>query len=203
MRTIDSLEELRAIYDDAVPGALTKVAPQITPLYRTWIESARFTILTTVGPRGTDASPRGDAGPVVHVLDAQTLWLPDWRGNNRLDSLENVVVDGRVSLMFMVPGSNNVVRVNGTAVLSADDAVTGHFQLAEKSGKRPKTVVVITVSEVYFQCAKALMRSELWRGVEVSQVVPSAGEFLREVTAGFDAEAYDDGYPEYAKDRMW
>jgi len=200
MHTIDSLDELRTIYDAAIPGALTKVAPRITPLYRKWIEQARFTVLTTVGPKGTDASPRGDVGAVVHVADEKTLWLPDWRGNNRLDSLENVVVDGRVSLMFMVPGSNNVVRVNGSAVLTADNALTGIFR---RNDRIPKTVIVISVAEVYFQCAKALMRSELWQAAAPSETVPTAGEFLREVTSGFDAEAYDEGYADYAKDKMW
>jgi uncharacterized protein len=96
-----------------VPTSLTKVAPGLTPLYRQWIEAARFCVLSTVGEDGTDGSPRGDDGPVVRVVDARTLWLPDWRGNNRIDSLRNIVRDGRVSLMFMVPGSANVVRVNG------------------------------------------------------------------------------------------
>lgn len=200
MQTITTVAQLRALYDDAVPGSLTKVAPQITPLYRRWIEASRFTVLTTVGPGGTDASPRGDRTSVVTVADAKTLWLPDWRGNNRLDSLENIVVDGRVSLMFMVPGSNNVVRVNGAAVLSVDDAITGTFRKGEK---QPKTVIVVEVAEVYFQCAKAIMRSELWRSEADRALVPSAGEFLREVESGFDATAYDEGYPEYAKDRMW
>lgn len=200
MQTITTLTELRALYDDAVPGSLTKVSPHITPLYRRWIEASRFTVLTTVGPDGTDASPRGDRGGVVRVVNSKTLWLPDWRGNNRLDSLENIVVDGRVSLMFMVPGSNNVVRINGAAVLCVDDSITKQFR---KDEKQPKTVIVIEVREVYFQCAKAIMRSELW-GSDVGRVaVPTAGEFLREIQSGFDAAAYDKGYPEYAKDRMW
>lgn len=200
MQTIDSLDELRALYDAAVPGSLTKVASKITPQYKKWIEQARFTVLTTVGPSGTDASPRGDTGAVVRIADKQTLWLPDWRGNNRLDSLENVVVDGRVSLMFMVPGTNNVVRVNGSAVLTADEAVTGTFRHGERS---PRTVIVISVAEVYFQCAKALMRSDLWLSSSGDAAVPTAGEFLREVESGFDAEAYDEGYADYAKDKMW
>ena len=126
MNKVESITELEALYDDVVPGALTKVKTQITPKYRQWIEASRFLILSTVGTQGTDASPRGDAGPVVKVQDPQTLLLPDWRGNNRLDSLRNIVEDGRVSLMFMVPGSNNVVRVNGTAILTTD----GHRTLS-------------------------------------------------------------------------
>lgn len=157
-------------------------------------------VLTTVGPEGTDASPRGDKGPVVAVEDDHTLLLPDWRGNNRLDSLRNIVRDGRVSLMFMTPGCTNVVRVNGQALLTDDADLRARF---EKDGQTPRAVIVTTAREVYFQCAKALMRSELWAGKDLSAAVPTAGEFIREFTEGFDAKAYDDGYGDYAKDRMW
>jgi len=198
--TLDTIEDLEALYEAAVPGAVTKVATAMTPLYRQWIEAARFVVLSTVGPEGTDASPRGDDGPAVRIADDGTLWLPDWRGNNRIDSLRNVVRDGRVSLMFMVPGCNNVVRVNGTAVVSADPAVTTQF---EQRGKNPKVVIITTIGEMYFQCAKALMRSELWTSPDVSDSVPTAGQFLKEVTDDFDAKSYDEGYPEYAKTKMW
>lgn len=200
MRTIDTIADLEALYDEASPGSLRKVATRITPLYGRWIEESRFCILSTVGPDGTDASPRGDNGPVVRIADEHTLWLPDWRGNNRLDSLRNIVADGRTSLMFMIPGSTNVVRVNGRAVLTDDAAVTETFL---QGGRHPRVVIVVTVGEVYFQCAKALMRSALWAGSEAPADVPTAGEFLREVDETFDAETYDAGYPEYARDRMW
>lgn len=200
MQTINSTEELTALYDETVPGAITKVTDHITPLYRQFIESARFAVISTVGPQGTDASPRGDVEPVVRIADARTLWLPDWRGNNRLDSLANIVVDGRVSLMFMVPGSNNVVRINGSAVLTPDEAVTRVFT---RNQKQPRTVIVISVGEVYFQCAKALMRSALWSAQDDVKPVPTAGQFLKEVRSNFDATTYDAGYADYAKDRMW
>ena len=198
MSAISDIAALEALYGAAAQGSLDKVANAITPLYREWIAASRFVVLSTVGPEGTDASPRGDDGPVVRVADAGTLMLPDWRGNNRIDSLRNIVRDGRVSLLFMVPGSQNVVRVNGTGIVTAEAGVTGLF---DKGGKTPVTVVVVTVGEVYFQCAKALMRSGLWSGEEVA--VPSAGDFLREAKDGFDAESYDAGYPEHAKERMW
>lgn len=200
MQTITDIETLEGLYDQAVPVALNKVATALTPLYRRWIGASRFVVLTTVGPEGTDASPRGDAGPVVAVQDPSTLLLPDWRGNNRLDSLRNIVRDGRVSLMFLVPGCNNVVRVNGSAVLTADPDMVGRF---EQQGRRPRTVIVITVGEVYFQCAKALMRSALWHGEDRGRDVPTAGDFIREFSEGFDATAYDAGYADYARDRMW
>ncbi len=127
------------------------------------------------------------------------MLLPDWRGNNRMDSLRNIVRDGRVSLMFMVPGSNTVVRINGRAVLSVDPALTETFS---QSGKHPRTVIVITVTEAYFQCAKALMRSALWSADPV-EGLPTAGDFLKEQVADFDAKTYDEGYAEYAKKGMW
>ena len=200
MKPIKDIETLEALYDDAVPASLTKVARQLTPLYQQWIEASRFVILSSVGPEGTDASPRGDEGAVVRITDKKTLMLPDWRGNNRIDTLRNIVRDERVSLMFMVPGSKNVVRINGTAILTADPMVTKTF---EKKQMRPKTVIVITIGEMYFQCAKALMRSALWTSPDESKKVPSAGQFIKEMMSDFDAETYDTGYNDYAKDRMW
>lgn len=200
MTPIKSLEALTALYPEVSPRSLAKVATRMTPLYRTWIEASRFCVLTTVGPEGTDGSPRGDAGPVVRITDDQTILLPDWMGNNRLDSLRNIVRDGRVSLMFMVPGSTNVVRINGTAILTADPEAIGLF---DNSGKTPRSVIVVTISEMYFQCAKAVMRARLWSGEDEAQGLPTAGAFLKEMESGFDAETYDATYPEYAKTRMW
>jgi hypothetical protein len=200
MRIIGDIAALEALFEAPLPTSLAKVARRLTPLYRRWIGAARFCVLSTVGPEGTDGSPRGDDGPVVRIVDDRTLWLPDWRGNNRIDSLRNIVRDGRVSLLFMVPGSDNVVRVNGTAVLTDDPAATAAF---ERDGRTPKLVVVVTVGEVYFQCAKALMRAGLWSGGRPAPDLPTAGEFLRDADAGFDAETYDRTYPQAARDRMW
>lgn len=200
METIKTIAELEALYDTVVQGAVDKVRTQITPAYQQWIEAARFVVLTTVGTEGTDSSPRGDDGAVARIVDPHTLWLPDWRGNNRLDSLRNIIEDGRLSLMFMIPGNNNVVRINGTAVLTNDDAVTSTFAQRDK---HPRSVIVVRVGEVYFQCAKALMRSRLWQTGDHAPNVPTAGQFIAEYNAAFDANAYDEGYPEYAKDRMW
>ncbi len=199
MKTIQSIDDLETLYDAAVPASLTKVITRITPHYAAWINAAKFCVLTTVGPEGTDGSPRGDTGPVLRLIDDKTLHLPDWRGNNRIDSLRNIVRDGRVSLMLMVPGANNVIRINGTAVLSADPAVTETF---EQRGKHPKSVIVITVAEAYFQCAKAIMRSDLWGG-DAADGLPTAGQMIKEQQAEFDGQSYDDNYAEYAKTRMW
>ena len=157
-------------------------------------------ILSTVGPEGTDASLRVTVTKWSVSPNPKTILMPDWRGNNRLDSLKNIVRDGRLSLMFMVPGSNTVVRVNGTATLTAQAGMTEQFK---QQGKLPRTVIVIAVDEVYFQCAKALMRSRLWSVGDESEGLPTAGEFLQENLPEFDAAAYDAGYPEYAKDRLW
>ena len=200
MQPITDISTLEALYEDAVPTSIDKVMHHMTPTYRQWIDASRFVVLSTVGPEGTDASPRGDDGPVARIADDKTLLLPDWRGNNRLDSLRNIIRDPRVSLMFMVPGCNNVVRVNGDAVLTADDTLTGRF---ETNGKCPRSVIVVTIGDMYFQCAKALMRSRLWASGNESERVPTAGQFVKEFKKGFDAESYDSGYAENAKDRMW
>ena len=173
----------------------------MTPLYRRWIMASRFCVLTTVGPEGVDGSPRGDDGPVVLELDEGTLALPDWRGNQRLDSLRNIVRDPRVALMFMVPGSNNVVRVNGRARVTADEALRGQF---EKNGKTPATVIVIEIGEIYSQCARAVMRAGLWAAGDESGGLPSVGDMLAEMTDGrIDGKAYDEEWPGRAAKTMW
>jgi PPOX class probable FMN-dependent enzyme len=200
LQTIKSIDQLETLYGAAIPAATEKVQAAITPAYRAWIEASRFLILATVGSSGVDSSPRGDRGPVVEIMDVKTLLLPDWRGNNRLDSLRNIVEDGRVSLLFMVPGCKNVVRVNGTAVVSVERSLLQRFR---RENNYPRTVVVVSVVEVYYQCAKAFMRSGLWHSGDESDAVPTAGEFRREVEAQFDVAAYDQGYDAYAQPRLW
>ena len=201
MRRIADIPALEALYGTPGAPALRKVAHRMTPLYRKWIMASKFCVLTTVGPSGTDGSPRGDDGPVVLELDDETLAMPDWRGNNRLDSLRNIVEDGRVSLMFMVPGSNNVVRLNGTAFLTDDAELRARF---EKGGKQPATVIVIEVGEIYTQCARALMRAGTWAGVDESAGLPTAGEILAEMTKGAEGgKAYDDAWAPRAAKTMW
>ena len=200
MRIIQSIEALEELYEPAVQTSLDKVASEITPLYRQWIEASRFVILSTVGPEGTDASPRGDDCPVVSIENSTELILPDWRGNNRLDSLRNIVRDKRVSLMFMVPGSNNVVRINGEAVVTDEPSIVARF---EKAGKFPRSVIIVRVVEIYFQCAKALMRSKLWSSEDESAGLPTAGDFIKQFNKEFAARAYDENYAENAKSRMW
>lgn len=200
MRTLTEVDELTALYPEAVPAAVAKVAARLTPLYREWIEGSRFCILSTAGPEGVHGSPRGDDGPVVRVRDDRTLLMPDWRGNNRLDCLRDIVRDGRVALLFLVPGSNTTVRVNGRAVVTDDDALRESF--ARKS-ILPATVIVISIAEVYSQCAKALIRSGLW-GRDDRDSVPTVGQILAEVTDGAHGGAgYDANYEDYARPRLW
>ena len=152
-------------------------------------------------PGGTDGTPRGDEGPVVMILDDQTLAMPDWRGNDRIDSLTNIVADGRVSLMFLINGSTNAMRVNGSARLTDDDALRDRFKRGEN---RPRTVIVISIAEIYPQCARAILRSELWAAGDQSEGLPSIGDMLAEVTSGaFDGAAYDAEWPGRAAKTLW
>ncbi len=197
---ITDVGQLEALYGQPGKASIIKVAPQLTPLYRKWILASRFCVISTVGPDGTDGSPRGDDGPVVQALDAKTLLLPDWRGNNRMDTLRNIVADGRISLMFLVPGSNNVVRVNGQAVVSLDPDLLTRFV---QNGRQPRSVVVIKIAEVYSQCARALMRAGIWAASDESADLPSVGELLAEQEAGFDAGQYDADWGARAAKTMW
>ena len=197
---VEDIATLEAIYGTPGAASIRKVAHRMTPLYRQWIMASRFCVLSTVGPEGTDGSPRGDDGRVVTELDDQTLLMPDWRGNNRMDSLRNIVTDDRVSLMFMVPGSTNVVRINGRARISVDAALCGRF---EDRGRRPRSVIVIRIGEIYSQCARAVMRAGLW-GPDESAGLPSMGDILAEQTDGeVGGAAYDAAWPERAAKSLW
>jgi len=197
---IKTVEELEALYGQPKAPSLKKVADHITAEYAAFIKASPFVALTTVGPEGLDCSPRGDNGQVVFIEDKQTLVLPDWHGNNRIDSLRNVVRDGRVSLMFLVPGSSMVVRVNGRGRISAAPDL---LQRYEKSGKVPRSILLITPNEVYFQCARAIMRAGLWDG-PVLVDLPSAGDILAAMTAGdIGGKEYDKSWPERAAKTLW
>lgn len=187
---ITTLDDLHAHYGTPGKPALAKVTAHLTPAYAAFIAASRFCILSTVGPEGTDGSPRGDEGPVVVPLDAETLLMPDWKGNERIDSLRNIIRDGRVSLIFLVAGSTTAVRVNGHAKLTADADLRARF---DRNGTQPRSVIVIRVAEVYSQCARALQRSALWTTPHAENL-PTPGQMLQDATAGaingaeYDAE---------------
>ena len=203
MKIIGSIEELNEIYGAGLSQAsVDKVTKELTPLYRGMIEMSPFVALATVGPEGLDCSPRGDLGGVVRIIDDRTLHLPDWRGNNRVDSLSNIVRDPRLSLMFLIPGSNTVMRINGRGVVSNDEALLESFEM---DGKHPRTVTVINIVEVYFQCARAVMRAELWNAdhfVDPANL-PTPGQMLKDAVGDFDHETYDREWPARAAKTMW
>ncbi len=204
MAIITTITELEAVYDQKPALASTaKVADHITPAYRKLMEHAPFVVMATSGPEGLDCSPRGDAGAVVRVRDEKHVALPDRRGNNRIDSLRNIVTDPRVALLFLLPGSGTTLRINGTAQITTDDSLCESFEI---EGKLPRCVVVITVEAVYFQCARAVIRAGLWDHTRhiASEHIPSAGEILSEMTAGgIDGKKYDAEWPGRAKASMW
>jgi PPOX class probable FMN-dependent enzyme len=189
MDVITTLDMLHAHYGTPADPAIRKVTARLTPSYRKVIERSRFCILSTVGPEGTDGSPRGDDGPVVAVLDDHTLALPDWKGNERIDSLHNIVRDGRCSLCFLIPGWKNLIRVNGTARLTADPDLRARF---DRGGVQPRTVILIDVAEVYSQCARAVVRAGLWTAGDQSEGLPTTGQMLADASdGGIDAAEYD------------
>lgn len=201
---ISTLEALEAIYDTPpLPPSTVKDIGRLTPDYRRLIAASPFVALATVGPEGLDCSPRGDGAGFVRIVDDRTLVLPDRRGNNRIDSLRNVVRDPRVALMFLIPGSGTAFRVNGRAVISADPELLASFAV---DGKAPRTALVITIEAAYFQCARAIIRAGLWdpaRHVDPKSL-PTPGQILANITDGeVGGQAYDAEWPGRAAKTMW
>lgn len=200
---IETIEQLEAIYGQPGEAATIKVAHRITPSYRALIESSPFAILATCGEEGLDCSPRGDLPGFVRVHDDLTLIIPDRRGNNRVDSLRNLIRDPRAALLFLIPGSGTTLRVNGRALVSADPELLASFGV---EGKTPRSVIVMTVEELYFQCARAIIRSHLWdpgRHVDLKSL-PTPGEILAEMSKSrVGGEEYDKAWLERARQTMW
>ena len=203
MPTITTLEELEALYGRPVEASVVKEVNHITPHYRACIGASPFAALATCGPEGLDCSPRGDLPGFVRVHDERTLLMPDRRGNNRADSLRNIVRDPRVALLFLIPGVGTTLRVNGRAHLTTDADVLASFAV---EGKAPRTVVVVAVDAVYFQCARAVVRSELWnpaRHVDPASL-PSPGQILAAMSeCRVGGEQYDRDWPERARKTLW
>lgn len=192
---IQTLAALEALFDPVGEASVRKEVPSLHPVYRRWIEASPFAVLATSGPEGLDASPRGDPAPLVTVADEHTLWLPERRGNNRVDSLRNIVADPRVGLLFMIPGVGETLRVNGRARILVEPGLLQRFAMG---AALPKCVIEVTVDAVYFQCARALQRSQLWAPRAAGQPeVPSAGAMLDAIThSAIDGAAYDRELPE-------
>ncbi len=199
VRRVGSVEELEALYDAPSSRALAKELSELSEHYRAFVEKAPFVLVATSGSQGLDCSPRGDAPGFVQVVDSRTLILPDRRGNNRLDTLRNLVEDERVSLLFLIPGVGETLRVNGRAAIEADPDVCAAHAV---QGKVPRTLLVVTIERVYFQCQKALVRSRLWdpdSRIDRGEL-PTAGQMAEHVTQGeVDGAAYDRDYPEHMK----
>lgn len=206
MTRITSLAQLEALYLPApapAAAATAKIAHAMTAHYRRLIEASPFAALATIGPEGIDCSPRGDRPGFVRIHDDKTLMMPDRRGNNRIDSLRNIVRDPRCAFLFLIPGSGTTMRVNGLAHLSIDPELLESFAVEDKP---PRSVIVLEIEELYFQCARAIIRSELWnpeRHVDPA-ALPSPGQILAAMTADrVGGASYDTAWPERAKKTMW
>jgi len=203
MSIIETVEQLESLYGQPVIASIDKEADHITPDYRRLIEASPFVALATSGPEGLDCSPRGDKSGFVRIHDERTVMMPDRRGNNRVDSLRNIIRDPRVALLFLIPGSGTTLRVNGRAHLSIDPDLLDSFSVEEKA---PRSVIVIEVETVYFQCARAIVRSELWnpdRHVDPKSL-PTPGDILAALSEGkVGGREYDRVWPERAKASLW
>ena len=198
---VTSLDQLEALYGEVNTASRVKETDRLTAEYRAFVEGAPFAALATMGPEGLDCSPRGDEPGFVRVRDERTLMLPDRRGNNRIDSLRNVLSDPRVALLFLIPGVGETLQVNGRARISVAPDLLASFEV---QGKQPRSVLVIAVETVFFQCSRAIVRSRLWDPIErKKRPVPSAGEMLAALSAGFDGRAYDEALPARVRQTLY
>jgi uncharacterized protein len=192
---ISDVAQLEALYGPPVAPSLFKELDHIHPLYRPFIEKAPFVALASVGAEGMDCTPRGDHAGFVRVVDEHTVMMPDRRGNNRIDSLRNIMEDPRVALLFLVPGVAEAMRINGRAQISIDPELLDSFAV---DGKAPKSVLIVHVDRIYYQCAKALTRSKLWdASTQIPRkALPSTGTIQTAMSKGeIDGEAYDRELP--------
>lgn len=202
MSIITSVAALETHYGTPSEASVIKVCDQLTSHYKSLIDASPFVALATSGPEGLDCSPRGDPKQVITVQDEKTLLMPDRHGNNRIDSLRNIVRNGEIALMFLIPGSNTTLRVNGTAVLSVEAELLKAHAMA---GKEPRSVIVITIREIYFQCARAIMRAGLWDTEKfvAKGDLPTPGQIMQELKDSFDGTTYDAEWSARAEKTMW
>lgn len=189
-----SLEALEALYGAPVANSVLKVRRDLDAPSAAFIAGSPFCILSTRNADGrVHGTPRGDGPGFVQVVSPTEIILPDRRGNNRIDALRDIIGDPHVALLFLVPGSGETLRVGGRAVISTDPALRA--RLAHQ-GKEPATVLRIAIEEVFFQCARALIRSRLWGETKRPAALPTAGDLLESATQGaVDGKAYDADAP--------
>lgn len=200
---VTTTAQLDALYDQPLVTSLEKEVDHITPDYAKFIAAAPFVVLASVGEEGLDCSPRGDAAGFVRIADPKTLMIPDRRGNNRIDTLRNLVRDPRISLLFLIPGIGETIRVNGRAAISTDPLLCESFRV---DGKSPRTVLIVSVETVYFQCQKALVRSKLWDPATRLErsALPSTGSVLQKLSRGdIDGARYDAEAPARIKETIY
>ncbi len=200
---IDTIAALDELYGAPSPASIVKEIDFIHPHYRAFIQAAPFVALATSGPGGMDASPRGDASGFIHVEDEKTLLIPDRRGNNRVDSLRNIVADPRVALLFLIPGIGETLRVNGRAAISVAPDLLERFAV---KGKAPRSVLIVTVETVFFQCSRAILRSDLWNPENRidRKKLPSMGTILADLSNHrMDANTVDEEWPERARKQLY
>jgi uncharacterized protein len=192
---LTSAAALDALYGTPNANSIAKEVAYLHPHYRKFVEAAPFFSLATVGPDGLDCSPRGDAPGFVRVHDEYTLLIPDRRGNNRVDSLKNLMADSRIALLFLIPGIAETLRINGRARLTVDPALLASFAVDDKP---PRSVIVVDIETVYFQCSRALVRSHLWdAAAQISRsALPSTGTLIADIgqavhKGAFDGAGYD------------
>ncbi len=199
---ITSDAELDQHYGQPVKAALIKEIDHLSPHYQAFVAKAPFVMVATVGDGGMDCSPRGDPAGCVRVHDEKTLLLPDRRGNNRLDTLRNLVHDPRISLLFLIPGVGETLRINGRASIITEPGIRESFSM---QGRVPASVLEVTIDRTYFQCQKALVRSKLWSAdaqIERKEL-PSTGQMLQVLAPDFDGDAYDQNYPQRLKESIY
>jgi PPOX class probable FMN-dependent enzyme len=201
--TITSIGELEAVYGHPSGAAVAKEIDHLNGPYRAFVEKAPFVAIASAGSGGLDCTPRGDpVGSFIRVVDDRTILIPDRRGNNRIDTLRNLVEDPRIGLLFLIPGVGETLRINGRARITTDPALCATFEMQRQL---PRSVIIVDIEKVYFQCTKALVRSKLWDAA--SQVprsaLPSVGELVAATMQGADADEYNRMYPERIKQTIY
>lgn len=200
---VGSMEQLRSLYGEPPPASILKEIDRINSGYRKLIEASPFVVIATAGPEGLDCSPKGDAPGFVRILDERTLAIPDRPGNNRVDGFTNIMRDPRISLLFLIPGCGETLRVNGRAAITVDPELMKSFAV---NGKLPRCVLIVEIERIYFHCSKAIVRSRLWdEATKIDRAsLPSTGTLVAELSGGkLGGEAYDRELPERVKAMLY